>query len=66
MVKRILLLVSGVIVVIVGLLVALYLGISSFRAFERHEWLMFTLLFLGMQAGGLLILYAGVRLIRKR
>jgi len=66
MVKRILLLGSGVIVVIVGLLVALYLGISSFRAFERHEWLMFALLFLGMQAGGLLILYAGIRLIRNR
>lgn len=66
MVRRIVLLMSGVIVVIVGLLVALYLGISSFRTFERHEWLMFALLFLGMQAGGLLVLYAGIRLIRKR
>ena len=66
MVRRIVLLMSGVIVVVLGLLVALYLGISSFWAFERHEWLMFALLFLGMQAGGLLILYAGVRLIRKR
>ena len=66
MVRRTVLLMSGVIVVIVGLIVALYLGIGSFGAFERHEWLMFALLFLGMQAGGLLILYTGVRLIRKR
>jgi hypothetical protein len=53
-------------VVILGLVVALYLGIGSFRAFEHHEWLMFALLFLGMQVGGLLMLYAGIRLIRKR
>ena len=66
MVRRIVLRMSGVIVVILGLLLALYLGISSFRAFERHEWLMFITFFLGMQVGGILMLYAGIRLIRKR
>ena len=66
MAKRILLVMSGAILVLIGLFVALYLGIGSFRAFERHEWLMFIALFLGMQAGGLLLLYAGIRLIRKR
>ena len=59
------LLMSGVIVVVLGLLVALYLGISSFRAFERDEWGTFILFFVGMQVGGLLILYAGIRMIRK-
>lgn len=65
MLKRAVLIMSGFIVVMLGLLAALYLGVSSFRAFERHEWGMFIVFFVGMQAGGLLILYAGIRLMRK-
>ncbi len=64
-VKRVLLVISGLILIIIGLILALYLGITSFFAFERHDWIMFIILFLGMQAGGLLLLYLGIRLIRK-
>ena len=66
MLKKILLVVLGVILIISGLLVSLYLGLNSFLAFEQREWVMSITLFLGMQAGGLLLLYIGVRLIRKR
>lgn len=64
--KRILLVLSGAILVLLGLFAALYVGLSSFRAFERHDWLMFIALFLSMQAAGLLLLYAGIRLMRRR
>jgi hypothetical protein len=63
-VKRTLLIISGFILVILGLVVAFYLGVNSFFAFERGDWDMFVLQFLGMQGGGLLLLYFGIRLIK--
>ena len=63
-VKKTLLIISGFILVILGLVVAFYLGVKSFFAFERGDWDMFILQFLGMQGGGLLLLYFGIRLIK--
>ena len=62
--KRTLLIISGFILVMLGVAAAFILGIRSFFAFERGDWDMFIIQFLGMQGGGLILLYLGIKLIK--
>ena len=62
--KRTLLVISGFILVILGVATAFYLGLRSFFAFERGDWDMFVIQFLAMQGGGLILLYLGIKLTK--